>query len=467
MTTRRPSRGPDPAAREPGSPVVLELENGARVEAELGWVDVPVRHARSDGPRWRLAYARLPARTSRPGAPIVILAGGPGASGIESLGWDEPGRLEFWQELRELGDVIALDQRGTGWSWPVPLPTRPWELPLDEVLDPGRFHAVALDRCRETATRWRERGVDIGAYTVLEAADDVEALRQALGVERLRLVGASYGSHLGLSILRRHGERIERAVLSLVEGPDHTYKLPSRVQAALELIAARAREASELRGAVPDLLALIGELLGDLAAAPRRLRTAETEILVGPYDLQRAIADCLGDQSEIAALPAHLLALARGDGSWLATAALERRRGWPSSLMTYHTDAASGASVERRRRIEDETGSCLLGDVINHPFPAIEAALGLPDMGDEARSPIRSDVPVMFESGALDGRTPIANVTDIAGGFSSSGHLIVDGVAHDEAFALPGVREHLRAFLAGADPADASLSAFFSFVPPG
>lgn len=467
MTTPRPSRASDPLKRESGTPVVLELENGARVEAELGWVDVPVRHARPDGPHWRLAYARLPARTSRPGAPIVILAGGPGESGIQALGWDEPGRLEFWQELRELGDVIALDQRGTGWSWPVTLPTRAWDLPLDEVLDAASFHAVALDRCRETATRWGERGIDLGAYTVLEAADDIEVLRQALGAERLRLVGASYGSHLGFAVLRRHGERVERAVLSLVEGPDQTYKLPSRVQAALEGIAGRAREANELHGVVPDLLGMVGELLGDLTAAPRRLHVAATEVLVGPYDLQRAIADCLGDQAELASLPARLLALSQGDGSWLAAAAIERRREWPSSVMTYHTDAASGASAQRRRQIDSEKGRFLLGDVINHPFPEIEAALGWPDIGDEARSPIRTDVPVQFESGALDGRTPIANVEDIKGGFSSAGHLIVDGVAHDEAFALPDVRDLLRAFLAGADPADASVAAPFSFLPPG
>jgi pimeloyl-ACP methyl ester carboxylesterase len=455
MTERRPEI-------ESETPIVLDLENGARLEAQLGWVTVPVRHSEPDGPTWRLAYARLPSRTARPGAPIVVLVGGPGESGIESLGWGD-GRLAFFEELRELGDVIALDQRGTGWSWPVPLATHSWDLPLDEPLVAGTFLEAAIVRCRAAVEAWRDRGLDIGAYTVLEAADDVELLRRALGAERLRLVGASYGAHLGFAVLRRHGERIERAVLGLVEGPDHTHKLPSRIHTGFEVVAARAREAPELAGAVPDMIALAGTLRADLAARPLHIPTSAGTIVTGPYDLQRAIAGTLGDQVAIAGLPAKLLTLARGDGTWLGEVALDRRRGWPASLMTYHTDAASGASLERRRQIADEAGRFLLGDVMNHPFPTIEEALDRPDMGDAARAPLVSDVPVQFQSGTLDGRTPISNVDDVIGGFSVAGHLVVDGVAHDEGFDLPEVRSRYRAFLAGDDPVDATAAALFRF----
>jgi pimeloyl-ACP methyl ester carboxylesterase len=459
MTERRPEI-------ESETPIVLDLENGARLEAQLGWVTVPVRHSEPDGPTWRLAYARLPSRTARPGAPIVVLAGGPGESGIESLGWED-GRLAFFEELRALGDVIALDQRGTGWSWPVPLATSPWDLPLDVPLDAETFLAAAIDRCRTSVSAWRGRGLDVGAYTVLEAADDVELLRQQLGTERIRLVGASYGSHLGFAVIRRHGERVERAVLGLVEGPDHTHKLPSRIHAAFEVVSARAREARELAGAVPDLVGLAGSLLADLDARPVRIPTPAGTIVAGPYDLQRAIAGALGDQRAVAALPRRLLAVAGGDREWLGEVALERRRGWPASLMTYNTDAASGATLERRRQIAEESRRFPLGDVMNHPFPTIEEALERPDIGDAARGPLVSDVPVQFQSGTLDGRTPISNVEDVIGGFSVAGHLVIDGVAHDEGFDLPEVRSRYRAFLSGDDPVDATAAAPFRFESLG
>jgi pimeloyl-ACP methyl ester carboxylesterase len=450
-------------------PFILETEKGGRrIAAELGHVSVPVRHARPDGPAWDLAFVRLPATTERPGPPTVLLAGGPGGSAIQYLRYEDdtwPGWPDFWSGLRSLGDVIALDQRGTGWSHPVPEAIERWDLPLDEQGDPETFHQVAAQRCTALRELWVDYGVDIGAYTTEESADDVDLLRQALGAEQIRLIGHSYGSHLGLSIIRRHGPSIDRAVLGIVEGPDHTHKLPSRVQAALVTLADMAAAASELRGRVPDLVGLAADLLQRLARRPERVEVAGAVVTVGPYDLQRAISDCMGDHASQAALPARLLRMASGDLGWLGEVTLERRRDWLSSVMYWHTDAASGASPERRRRIAEEAPRTLLGDVINHPFPRIETAWGSPDLGEAFRSQITSSVPVQFQSGALDGRTPPANVDDLIGGFSCSGHLVVDGIAHDEGFAVPEVRLTLLRFLGGADPVTIRAAAPFRFLP--
>jgi len=54
---------------------------------------------------------------------------------------------------------------------------------------------------------------------------DVDALREALRYEQVNLYGASYGSHLALATIKRHEAHIARAVIALVEGPDHTLKL--------------------------------------------------------------------------------------------------------------------------------------------------------------------------------------------------------------------------------------------------
>jgi pimeloyl-ACP methyl ester carboxylesterase len=444
--------------------VVLASDDGRdRLAGELRWFDVPVRHADPDGPARRLAYVRLPATSGRPGPPIVVLAGGPGESGIGSLVWSEPGRPAWWEELRRLGDVIALDQRGTGWSWPVPEAIERWDLPLDHAVDAEEALARADSTCRSMRAWWSERD-DLGAYTVAESADDVAVLATALGAERLRLVGASYGSHLGLAVIRRHPERVERAVLSLVEGPDHTYKLPSRVDAALRGLAARAAAAGERGGGHPDLVGLLEALLARLGQAPARMVAGDATVVVGPFDLQRAVASRLGDQDAMARLPTDLRRLEAGDGAWLAAAAIQRRRGWPMSATYFLTDAASGASVPRRARIAAEASRYPLGGAIDFPFPGIEAAWGSPDVGDGFREPIESAIPVQFLSGSLDGRTPPENVDDIRPGFSRSGHIVVDGIAHDEGLASQAVRQRLSAFLGGGEPADAALDVPFRFV---
>jgi pimeloyl-ACP methyl ester carboxylesterase len=296
-------------------------------------------------------------------------------------------------------------------------------------------------------------------------ADDVALLARGLGGAQIRLVGASYGSHLGLSVIRRHPELVDRALLALVEGPDQTHKLPSNVQAHLELIAGLAAESPALDGSVPDLTGLLADLLDRLRSEPVTADADGRRIVCGAYDLQRAVCGCLGSREEIAALPARLLALAGGDTSWLAAETMERRTAFVHSLMYWHTDAASGATPERRARLRAEASTTLLGDVINHPFPDVEVALGSPDLGPAFRSPIQTDVPVQFQSGGIDGRTPPSNVDELIGGLRTAGHLIVDGVAHDEGLASAEVRSIGTAFLAGADPVTRRVAIPFSFDP--
>lgn len=48
----------------------------------------------------------------------------------------------------------------------------------------------------------------------------------------------SFGSHWGMAVMRYHPEVGARAVLTGMEGPDHTYDSPGGVLASLERMAA-------------------------------------------------------------------------------------------------------------------------------------------------------------------------------------------------------------------------------------
>ena len=60
-----------------------------------------------------LRYIRFPATGTTDAATIVYLAGGPGGSGI---GMARGSHFLLFMAMREFGDVIALDQPGTGSS---------------------------------------------------------------------------------------------------------------------------------------------------------------------------------------------------------------------------------------------------------------------------------------------------------------------------------------------------------------
>src|SRR3546814_959467 len=95
------------------APYDFKADDGTVVEAERGKFDVPQHHAEPDGATFTLHFVRFPSTNPNPGSPIVYLAGGPGGSGISAA---EGPRFELFMALREVADVIALDQRGTGAS---------------------------------------------------------------------------------------------------------------------------------------------------------------------------------------------------------------------------------------------------------------------------------------------------------------------------------------------------------------
>jgi proline iminopeptidase len=122
------------------------------------------------------------------GAPLLLLAGGPGMSG------------DYMVPIAEqLGDyrTIVLDQRGTG---------------------------------RSTMAR-----LEPETMTLALAVDDLEALRIHLGLDRWTLVGHSWGGVLAMAYAARHPERVTALALSGSGGPmtDYFRYLPDNVQSRL------------------------------------------------------------------------------------------------------------------------------------------------------------------------------------------------------------------------------------------
>ncbi|MBK7642106.1 MAG: alpha/beta fold hydrolase [Planctomycetes bacterium] len=284
---------------------------------------------------------------------------------------------------------------------------------------------------------WKERGVDLAAYHTDASADDVDEVRRALGIEQLILWGESYGTHLSLAYLRRHGLHVARAVLLRVEGPDHTLKLPGTTQRHLErlhqLVAADPSICAEL----PDLLGAVQGLLARLAAEPVRVvaphEGGEESVVLGPFDLQYWLANALGLTFEMRDVPAAILAMTRGDWSTLGAWAIDARRGETGSAMALAMDCASGASAARLARIEAERRdpANLLGDAVNLPYPGACAPCGTPALGDGFRAAFQSEVPVLFVSGDLDARTPPENVDEIRAGFVCGAHVLVRNAGHE------------------------------------
>ncbi|MEO8190809.1 MAG: alpha/beta hydrolase [Acidobacteriota bacterium] len=404
----------------------------AIVPAQLGRIALPEDRAGRSPRRIELAFVRIPSTARRPGSPIVWLAGGPGWSGTADI---DTSLLRLLLDLRALGDVIVVDQRGTGLSTPrLDCPGRidfPREIPLDRARALAGLEAGAL----ECARHWRGQGVDLSAYNTRESAEDIDDLRRALGVEKVRLLAGSYGTHLALAMIRNHAGRVENATLFGVVGPDHLRRVPSASDRQLEEIGRLVSRDPKLNGRISDLPALVRRLRDRLDAHPVtvRLETRESgpvSVVVGKFDLEWHARGLLSSRDSIARMPAMYAAMDADDFRELGAAALAWRSSPIPSAVVFSMRCASGASRDRAARIEAERAQAIFGDASDLADERICRAWGVAALPEEFRSPVVSSVPALFVSGTLDGDTPEANAEEVARGFQNGVRLSVEGAAH-------------------------------------
>ena len=435
-------------------PYTFENDKKEKVESEFGTLFVPENRSNSQSNLIELAFVRFKSTAKNPGPPIVYLAGGPGGSGI---GTATGSRFPVFMALREIADVIAFDQRGTGYSKPNLSCLDRLALPLDVA--PTREAAIKelRENSSSCASYWRDiQRVDLTSYNTNESADDLEDLRKALGANQISLWSISYGTHLAFATMRRHPKSIHRAILAGTEGPDHTYKLPSNIQKHLEDLAALIKADPQIGKDIPDFLGLMKSVFDRLDAQPETVEMTDpqtklkTKVIVNKFVMQFIVANNIGT-TVTARFPALFYRASKGDFTNPAQIWLNQSRSGIGSAMSYMMDCASGQTAARRERIEREARSTLLADFSNFPFPDVCEEWKAPDVGDEFRSPLRSDVPVLFISGTLDARTPVSNAEEYRTGFSNSTHMIIEGAVHSDPLFLssPKIKEGMMEFLRG------------------
>ena len=439
------------------------------IGAEEGRLRVPERHADPDGRKIDVHFVRFASTAARPGPPIVYLAGGPGGSGTWSSSGD---RFHLFQGMREVADVIAYDQRGTWGTDPYMVCPGTWSYPLDRPWDEETLRSVVTPFLENCAGHWSQRA-DLPAYNTIESAEDLEALRLALGAEKLTLWGISYGTHLGPAYIRAHPDRVHRAILAGVEGPDHTWKLPARIDAVLRRVGEAIRADRNARAVAPDFLESLEDLVKRLEREPVRVevkhpRTGKTTaVVVGAGDVRRALFAALGDREDIERLLERGLPLLQGDFRELALFALQQRLDKRELVMSLSMDCSSGVTAARRAAILQQETTAFLGD----PNTWLEVACSrwpAEDLGDAYRSPIEASVPVLFISGSLDARTPPDNAEDVLPGFPNGRHLVIEGASHDDDLFLssPEIARTMIEFLRGREPRESIVLEPLRFVLP-
>ncbi|WP_425256974.1 alpha/beta hydrolase [Rubrivivax sp. RP6-9] len=187
---------------------------GIEHAAWCGSVQRPLDPAQPAGRQIDVHFAVLPAvaRNKKPD-PVFLFAGGPGQSAIDLAG----SASRLLARLSNRRDIVLVDQRGTGRSAPLHCADDAPARPLREQVDPA-LQRAELQRCR-AALQALPHG-DLRQYTTRIAVQDIDAVRQRLGVARFNAVGGSYGTRAVLETMRQFPQTVRRAVLDGVAPPD-------------------------------------------------------------------------------------------------------------------------------------------------------------------------------------------------------------------------------------------------------
>lgn len=440
-------------------PFRFKAGNGEEVDAERGFFEVPEDRRIPGSRRIRIGYVRFASTAKNPGAPIVYLAGGPGGSGPRTAMGP---RFPIFMALREVADVIALDQRGVGLSGHIP--DRATTTPFPAMTHAG-ITAWYREEMQKAWIDWTRAGVAMTGYNTEQNADDIEDLRRHLGVEKVNLWGISYGTHLALSVLKRHPNSIGRVALASLEGQDQTVKRPAHIDMFLNRVDHLMGQDPTVRAAIPSMPALMRRVHERFEASPVTVALAAEngtiDMQMGGFGIQYMASAMVANPPSLSMLPKIYMALDAGKTDVLAPLFPPPHRFFNLGGMSEAMDMASGVSPERLALITREAKTAVLGDAFNMPMPHLLGAIPGVDLGEAFRAPLRIETPALLVAGSLDGRTPLEEQAEVIAQFQSKTQVLVEHAGHNVFEAHPEVQTLLVKFFREDAVSDTRLS-----VPP-
>jgi pimeloyl-ACP methyl ester carboxylesterase len=414
-------------------------------------VSVPLDYAHPARGQVRLFVTKREPRGAPKGT-ILLLAGGPGEASAQSFTLTS----DLWRSLFPGYALAAYDNRGTGASDPLRCAPRTSAARCARAIGPRRVF-----------------------YGTRENTKDVEAVRRALGVDRIALFGISYGTRQALAYARAYPKHVERLLLdSVVPGVDGAdpFDLASleAISSALGSICHR-RACTGVPGSpAADFAALANQLdetplvgrtkvyvdkwtprfravrldgLGLLALA--RASDLNSGVAIGlPAAVRAALEGRSGQLERMAALLAGEPPADVNHAVFRATTCNDGPFPW-----------SPGEPVGKRRAVLERAIAALPRGALGRfgAWAAVSSALACLDWPAPTgsapghRSPL-PNVPVLVLAGDRDVRTPLRTGAEVAARFPQGRLLVAPGVGHTVVASSGCTNRAVRRWIRGGVP---------------
>ncbi len=404
-------------------PERISLEDGSLYNAERATFFVPLNRSKKDSDVISLDVYRFKAteKADPKTPPVFVLYGGPSFQGLEKRFEQTAGYFENRiKYLLDVSDVVVVSQRGIGPSKPTTTIDRTTEAMPPDVAYNDELATVKYQKLlKEERKVWEELGVDLKGFTVLEAAQDVNDVRKAFGYDKISIMGGSFGSHWGMVMMRMYPDLIARAILTGVEGPDHTYDHPGHAWNVFKRMAKEAEEAPGLKGLIPEggLIEAVKTIQSRLKANPVTVEVIDPKTNKPQkvlFDESSAKKLARGYSNNLAAWPADIITLYNGDFTEAAKKFVQSYNNRSRNFKTasyFMLDCGSGITMERLEEYLTDPAN----QIIETGWGYIK---GCPcwdsDLGDDFRQNFESDIPTLLIQGTWDRSTPYENALELA-----------------------------------------------------
>jgi len=197
------------AADTPIQSLALEscFVEGVKNQLQCGKLSVPENWAQPTDKKLdvNVIVVKSISNTAKPD-PLFLLMGGPGQAASELVG----GLINIFHDVHQERDLVFIDQRGTGLSNPLVCDEETGDLYKDISSD---FDVTDIKKCLT------DFNVDLSQYNTNSAILDFDAVRVALGYDKINLYGISYGSRAAMVYMREKPESLRSVILDGVVPP--------------------------------------------------------------------------------------------------------------------------------------------------------------------------------------------------------------------------------------------------------
>ncbi len=397
-------------------------------KARCGSLEVAENPAEPAGKRITLKVAVAPATgKSTEDDPVFFFAGGPGQAASEAWVMLRP----VLNKIRKTRDIVMIDQRGTGQSNKLACESDVAE-DLNQEIDWDLIRA-------ETEKCMAGLDADLRMYTTTIAMGDYNLVREAMGYDKINIMGVSYGTRAAQVYLRLFPETVRTVTLDsvipmqLALGQEHASMLDRAVETVFEDCAADEtcnslypRHAEELKALFtqlrdePQQITIINPTSGK----PQAMHLSADTLAVAIRFLSYA--------SETQALIPLLVheALTSGDLSRLAIQAILVMTGLNEMLSKGMELSVLCSEDYPFIDFNADYSNTLMGNIFLQLIDLQCKVWPHGEVPEGFHQPVISNLPVLLMSGERDPVTPPKYAAQAAETFPNSLNLVARGQSH-------------------------------------